>query len=1103
MKSKLLKCKLQICILIITLISNLIPIKVSADILTREQFESLSIDEGLSNEYVTTIFQDSMGYMWIGTVDGLNRYDGEFIKIYNCSYEEVNTLSSTYITDIEEDKYGNIWIATDHGLDFLIKDKDTIVRMKDLPEDKYNLGKLKITSLLKSSYNDNVMWVGTEYGLMKIDLENNSIKAFYHDENGESFLTNSSITCLTEGEDGAVWVGTKYGINVINENLNIFANQAEIYEDKLYIYNIEIDNSSRVWISTKDSILMCDIKSEEKGIIWVVDSEGIKIYSIEEKEIKTVYTSDKHIGKVHNNYFILSDSKDNLWLATNNGIMRYAADNKDVDILRKNASVSSSLTSNVITCFYEDFNGTIWIGTDKGVNILNTNNQFNYILDQVNLGDKSIVSILENKGKIWVATKYNGIYIFEYPTGKLLKSIYEINDEISLKDKYIKSLFKINDRYIIVTTNNGTISFDTEKLLSKLHLVEDGYASELNYVYSDGDIVWVASTFNFFSCDLNTGKKIYHSDNLIKFNINPGRINYILPDYKDKDILWLGGVDTGLIKYHKKNGVVGQYGKDCSYEDSLINKYINCMGFDGEGKIWIGTNIGLIKFDIETNKITPYTTANGLTNNFINSILFDDNNNVWISTNKGLNKFDIEKESFTSFTKLDGLSGYQFNLNSGIKLESGFMILGSTNGVVYFNPKDIVSPKGSNNKVIIGDIYIGKNKAIYDENELVLKYKNRDLYINYFLPNYERLNQITYEYMLKGVDSDWSYIESTSNLYFKSLEPGKYTLKLRARDGHGELTEETSMNIRVKKPIWKSPLAYLIYLILIILIAFYILNYVKILKKLVDQKTMRLNMQLEENKKLSEEIIGKEKFKNNYFVNLSHELRTPINVIASTVQLINAINRDKSLTQERSNKYMNIINKSCGNLLKIINDIIDSSKIETGQYKINKTNNDIVYVVEEAALNMSKFIEDKGLSLIIDPDMEEKIISFDDTEIERCVINLLGNAVKFTPEGGEIRVFIKEVENNIEITVEDTGIGISKEDQEFIFQRFSQVEGTGVTKASSSGIGLTLVKHIAELHGGYVKLESEPNKGSRFTIGLPDVAENITCDNEDYHEMKL
>ena len=176
---------------------------------------------------------------------------------------------------------------------------------------------------------------------------------------------------------------------------------------------------------------------------------------------------------------------------------------------------------------------------------------------------------------------------------------------------------------------------------------------------------------------------------------------------------------------------------------------------------------------------------------------------------------------------------------------------------------------------------------------------------------------------------------------------------------------------------------------------------------------------------------------------------------------------------------------------QIINDIIDTSKIESGKYKINKKNNDIVYIVEEAALNMSKFIEEKGVSLIIDPDMEEKIISCDEVEIERCIINLLGNAVKFTDKGGEIRVYIKELKNNIEITIEDTGIGISQEDQEFIFKRFSQVEGTEVMKTSSSGIGLTLVKYIVELHHGYIRLESEINKGSRFTIGIPDVLESI------------
>ena len=298
-------------------------------------------------------------------------------------------------------------------------------------------------------------------------------------------------------------------------------------------------------------------------------------------------------------------------------------------------------------------------------------------------------------------------------------------------------------------------------------------------------------------------------------------------------------------------------------------------------------------------------------------------------------------------------------------------------------------------------------------------------------------------------------------------------------------------NISINDELSNEYITTIFYVSIILVFCIYVFNYVKILQHLVNKKTMKLNNQLEENKRLSEEIIDKEKFKNNYFINLSHELRTPINVINSTVQLINSLNESKNVTNEKLNDYMNIISKNCNHLLKIINDIIDSSKIETGKYKINKENNDIVYIVEEAALNMSKFIEEKGITLIIDPDIEEKIISCDETEIERCIINLLANAVKFTEEGGEIRIYIKEIKDNIEITVEDTGIGISKEDQEFIFKRFEQVESTEVTKVSSSGIGLTLVKYVIELHGGYIRLESEINKGSRFTIGLPDIVQGL------------
>ena len=1084
-----MRYKLLIFTLLISiLINTVIPTKVCADIVKKEDFVKISIDEGLSNEYVTTIFQDSKGYMWIGTKDGLNRYDGEKIKIYNCKFEDKNSLSSTYIFDVEEDSHGNIWIATDHGLNILIRDTDNVIRMKDIPNDNYNLGYLKITALLKSSYNENIMWVGTENGLIKIDIETQEIEAFYGDKNDMNSLTNSSITCIKEGKNGELWVGTKDGINVLDKDFKIVYRQIEVDNDKLYIYYLEIDESGNVWISTKEGIIVYDLRKLENVYLWMVDNNGIKKYDIKEKKIVESYEYKKE-QEFYNNNFILLDSEKTLWISSSDGILKYYPGQTELNIIKKDEKFKNSLSSNVVTCFYEDFNGTIWVGTDKLLNILNKNNQFNSVEEQIYLNNKNIVSILKDDSYLWIATKYDGIYIYDKKTSNLLFIIYDNDNGINIKNQHIKSLYKLNEKWIIVITNKGIISIDREDYTYDHHFIEDGYSSEINYLYSDEENIWLASTSSFYSYNFNTGETTYYDEDLIKFNIKPGGIKYILPDYKDENIIWLGGVNTGLVKYHKEKGVIEQYTQDSFNNNFFIDNYINCMTFDNLGNLWIGTNVGLSKFDLSTEKVTVYTTVHGLSNNFINSILVDDSNNLWISTNKGLNKFDIQGEKIANFNKSDGLYGYQFNLNSSVKLENGVMIFGSTNGVTFFYPNNIITFNKNKNEVVIGDIFIGQNKVLYDGEELVLEYNDKDLSIDYFLPDYEELNNISYEYILEGIDSNWIYIDSKSSLSFKSLEPGKYILKLRARYPDGDLTKETSINIRVKNPVWKTPLAYLTYIILLTAIIVYVFNYVKILQRLVDQKTKKINNQLEENKRLSKEIIDKEKFKNNFFVNLSHELRTPINVISATVQLVSSLISSRTMTYEKAYEYIDIINKNCGNLLKIINDIIDTSKIETGHYIINKENNDIVYVVEEAALNMKKFIEEKGISLIIDPYIEEKIISFDSTEIERVVINLLANAVKFTPEGGEIIVFIKEVNNYIEITVEDNGIGISKEDQEFIFKRFSQVEGTGTKKASSSGIGLTLVKYIVELHNGYVRLESEPNKGSKFTVGLPDIIE--------------
>ena len=337
--------------------------------------------------------------------------------------------------------------------------------------------------------------------------------------------------------------------------------------------------------------------------------------------------------------------------------------------------------------------------------------------------------------------------------------------------------------------------------------------------------------------------------------------------------------------------------------------------------------------------------------------------------------------------------------------------------------------------------------------------------------------------MIEGIDSNWIYVDRKSYLNIKTLEPGKYTLKMRARDGHGNLTKETSMNIRVKSPIWKTPLAYLIYIVILLAIAFYIFNYVKILQNLVNHKTMKLNKQLEEKKKVSEEIINNEKFKNNYFVNLSHELRTPLNVISSTNQLILELSKKDAIKSDKLAYYIDISERNCNRLLNLVNNILDNTKLQSKMYTLNLKEVDIIYLVEETSLTLIDYIKSKSIELIIDPEVEEKIILCDDYEIERCIVNLVSNAAKFTPEGGNITITIKDLDDKVMISVLDTGVGIEEKYHKTIFDRFNQVDND--ESKGGSGLGLSITSKIVELHKGEIYVESKVGEGSNFVIILP------------------
>ena len=563
---------------------------------------------------------------------------------------------------------------------------------------------------------------------------------------------------------------------------------------------------------------------------------------------------------------------------------------------------------------------------------------------------------------------------------------------------------------------------------------------------------------------------------------------YVRTVYEDKDedgVYWIGGyISEGLIKFDINKDTIEMYSKYEENGKQVIVNTIRTIVEDEENNLWIGTNSGLLKFNKIDKKFKSYTEKDGLANNIVYQILKDDDKNIWMSTNNGISKFDIKNNKFTNLSSTDGLQSNEFNGNSAYRCSNGDFLFGGIKGLNIFNPQEVL--QSDYHSKINFDSFEVKGEHYLNIDGNTFSYDKNFIRVKFFTTDYRANKNVQYFYKLEGSShSDW--IQITSNeVILTNLDPGKHKLRIKFRNNRGNISEEKEINFTIKPPFWKSNIAKFLYAMIIIIIIYNSINKMKKLDKLVEKRTQQLNNEMNKNKVLFNRLLEVEKSKNNYFINLSHELRTPLNVINSIEQLIRSFCRsDKELTKSKLEKYMDIMKSNTNRLLNLINNIMDKSKIENGKYKINKSQCDIVYIVEEATLTLKESIESSGIELIFDTDVEEKIINCDKYDIERCIVNLVSNAHKFTPNGGRISVTIKDLNNSVEITVEDTGIGIEKKYHDTIFDRYSQVVDKNNENKSGTGLGLAITKHIIDLHNGKIYLESEPNKGTKFIIILP------------------
>lgn len=1042
--------KIIACTLIVLSLFN-VPLQTRAsDIM----FSNKTVKDGLSQGTILSMFQDSNGYIWIGTTDGLNRYNGYEYKKYYKNTSKENSIVNGAVTSINEDKNKNLW-------------------------------------------------VGTSDGISRINLEDYSIKN-YDEEN--SNLISDDISCINVDDKGRVIIASKAGLSIYNESLDNFTvidfsegknfqstkldDEGNIYglsDGLLFKFNLESKKYEEIYNEKLEETVynngIIDIFVDE-NIIWIgTSSKGLFKYNMDTCEIEDVkkYYKDEDLDISYKIKEIYKEKNGNILVGTDNGLLIFdtlgGESTYTYDLYDKYTIVNNNIIS-----IMQDSSGLVWIGTYSGLSIYKPDDGISHYGNNSNRNGSGLLGNIvhglyeDEEGRLWVGSPGYGINIidrknntFEYITNE---------GDNSLNTTYLSDITG-NDKKVFIATDEGVNIIDKET--REVEYITEGLSSPLcNSVYVEGDNLWVG-TVNGLDC---INLKDYSIKNYNYIYEEAGINDYITSViFKDSlGNMWFGlSIDGGVVKFNPETNEVKSY-RNISEENSISDNSIAAINEDHEGNLWFGTSAGLNRLDKETETFKVFSVEDGLNNNTIYNIGFNEKDEIWISTNSGVELLKIDNED--NIFVQEYIKNTEFNNNAYLKTSKGEMVFGAIDGLYIIDPEKVMDnsyiPELKFDTLKVNGIEVNDFVNV----PMVENYTSMS--VKLFTTFYENSKNTKFYYKLDKSDK-WMPIEG-NEIVFSNLFSGKHHISFIALNSNGMYSEVQSIYFKVKPPFWKSNVAKAAYIILIILIIVYIYHEIREKNVTIKVKNSQLVNEMKEKNHLLEKVLNLERRKNNYLVNMSHELRTPLNIIYSIQQLVLDVNEKGTLTKKDLRRYMEMSGKNIQRLLKLINDLIDSSKIDAGSYKLFIEEKDIVYTVEEAALSLKSLVEQKGVNLIFDTEIEELVMQFDENAIERCIINIVNNAAKFTSEGGEIFVNLTDDNENIRIDIRDTGCGIPKEKLNNIFDRFNQVVNSKREASyGGSGLGLTITKRLIELHNGEIFVESEVGKGSTFTIILPKV----------------